>query len=130
MPELKILVADDHNEFRAEMVGFLRKLKGVEVVGEARDGLEALVLAGELNPDVVMMDISMPGMGGLEATREIKGRNPRTKVVFVTIHEEKTYQLLAEVLQAEGYLCKDKLTEELPKLLQKMARENNMREVI
>jgi DNA-binding NarL/FixJ family response regulator len=67
-----------------------------------------------------MIDISMPGVGGLEATRHIKEYRPDTKVVFVTIHEERTYQILADILQADGFVCKSSAKRDIPKVLRKI----------
>ena len=114
---LRILIADDHEGFREEVTHYLRMQKGVEVVGRADNGKEAVFQAGMLHPDLVLMDISMPLMSGLEAARQIKEHAPEIKVVFVTIHEEGTYQSLAKVLGVDGFICKTDLKRELPKML-------------
>jgi DNA-binding NarL/FixJ family response regulator len=114
---MTVLVVDDNDSYRGNLINFLQKQDDVQIIGQARDGLEAMSLTHTLNPDLVMMDISMPGVGGLEATSHIKERNPGTKVVFVTIHEERTYQILADILQADGFVCKSSAKRDIPKVL-------------
>jgi DNA-binding NarL/FixJ family response regulator len=80
---MRVLLVDDHALFREGMVSLLGT-RGIEVVGEASDGTEAVALTRELAPDVVLMDLTMPGMGGLEATRMIKAEHPEVRVVILT----------------------------------------------
>ncbi len=115
---LSVLVVDDNTTYRTGLAEYLQKQDGVRVIGQAKDGLEAISLALTLDPDLIFMDISMPGLGGLEATKRIKQQSKETKVVFVTIHEEKTYQVLAEMLQADGFICKSSVKQDLPKVLE------------
>lgn len=117
---MTVLVVDDNDSYRADLIDFLQKQEDVQIIGQARDGLEAMSLTHTLNPDLVMIDISMPGVGGLEATRHIKEYRPDTKVVFVTIHEERTYQILADILQADGFVCKSSAKRDIPKVLRKI----------
>jgi DNA-binding NarL/FixJ family response regulator len=114
------LVVDDNDSYRCNLVDFLQKQEDVQIVGQARDGLEAMSMTHSLHPDLVLIDISMPGVGGLEATRHIKEYRPDTKVVFVTIHEERTYQILADILHADGFVCKSSVKEDMPRVLKKM----------
>lgn len=118
MHPLSVLVVDDNTTYRTGLAEYLQKQDGVRVIGQAKDGLEAISLALTLDPDLIFMDISMPGLGGLEATKRIKQQSIKTKIVFVTIHEEKTYQVLAEMLQADGFICKSSVKQDLPKVLQ------------
>ena len=87
MPTLKVLLADDHEGFRRILSSFLRTQKGVEVVGEAADGREAVDQAERLHPDLIFMDLHMPNYDGIEATKAIKGRFPLTRVFIPSIVE-------------------------------------------
>jgi len=101
------LIADDHALVREGLRAVLEGEEGIEVVGEAADGLEALRACGELSPDLVLMDVRMPGMDGLEATRQIKARMPGVAVVMVTMHENPDYLLEAVRAGAAGYVLKE-----------------------
>src|SRR5258707_13680884 len=114
MDPLKILLADDNEEFRASLADYLNQQTGVAVVGQVGDGMGAIYSTHTLRPDLILMDITMPGMSGLEAARQIKVFAPSTKIVFVTIHEDKTYQALAEVLGVDGSVCKSSVNKDLP----------------
>lgn len=103
---IRILVADDHAILRAGITALLRLYPDLEIVGEAADGQEALGKAQALQPDVVVMDIGMPGMDGLAATREIAGACPNTKVLILTQHENREYVLPALKVGASGYVLK------------------------
>ena len=102
----RIIVADDHPLYRAALVEMLRKHSSFELIGEAADGQEVLELCRRLKPDLVLMDLSMPEMDGLEATRAIKGEFPHTVVLIITASEEPAH--LAEALKAgaAGYVLK------------------------
>ena len=117
MGPLRILIADDHEGFRDEVTNYLSHQEGVEVVGWAENGMEAVFQTHALQPNLVLMDITMPVMSGLEAARQIKQYAQEIRVVLVTIHEEGTYQSLAKVLGVDGFICKTDLKRELPKLL-------------
>ena len=119
MDAIRIVLADDNDEFRTELVDYLNKQSGLAVVAGADNGLEAVYLAHAHQPDVVLLDISMPGMSGLEAARQIKEYSSRIKIVFVTIHEEKTYHSLAHVIGVDGFVSKSNLKKDLLVLLQK-----------
>jgi DNA-binding NarL/FixJ family response regulator len=117
MIRIRILVADDHADFRRIMHDFLERLPNVTVVGEASDGVEAVEEVERLQPDVVLMDISMPRRNGLEATRIIKKRWPLTKVVVATMHDNPLYRQRAQEVQADGFFMKPQLKENLELML-------------
>jgi DNA-binding NarL/FixJ family response regulator len=105
---IRILLADDHKLIREALSRFLRSQEGLEVVGEAKDGVTAVELVEKLRPDIVIMDVSMPPvLSGLEATRWICGRWPDVKVIALSMHKNKQY--VAEMFKAgaRGYMLKD-----------------------
>jgi two-component system response regulator NreC len=101
--DTKVLLADDHAVLRDGLRMVLDAQSGISVVGEAGDGHQALAMAEELHPDVVIMDIAMPRMNGLEATRQIKRRFPGIKVVILTMHENQQY--LTQIVKAGATGC-------------------------
>ena len=107
MKQVHVLLADDHALFREGLVGIINNQPDMQVVGEANDGLEAFVKAQELKPDLILMDVQMPGMDGLEATRQIKQVLPETIIVMLTVRVDD--EMLFEALKngAQGYLLKD-----------------------
>ena len=101
------MIVDDHALVREGLRAVLEAEEGIEVVGEASDGREALRACAELSPDLVLMDVRMPGMDGLEATRQIKARMPGVAVVMVTMHDNPDYLLEAVRAGAAGYVLKE-----------------------
>lgn len=120
--DLQILVIDDNDEFRTELTEYIKHQPGVHVVGEGRDGREAISLAQTLQPDIILLDISMPGVGGIAAARKIKEESPHSKIVFITIHEEQTYHTLASMIGVDGFICKNNLKQELPPILKALGK--------
>jgi two-component system nitrate/nitrite response regulator NarL len=110
---ISVLVADDHTIVRRGLVSLLSLAEGIEVVGEAADGLSAFSLAMELDPDVVLMDISMPVLNGLEATRKIRKQNPSIRVLILSAHDSD--DLIVQTIRsgAQGYVLKNVSSEEL-----------------
>jgi DNA-binding NarL/FixJ family response regulator len=108
-----VLVADDHTIVRRGLVSLLSLAEGIEVVGEASDGRLAVDLTLKLEPDVVLMDISMPGLNGLEATRRIKKESPQVKVLVLSAHDNEDYVLQVMRSGANGYLLKNSSAEDL-----------------
>ena len=113
MDKIRILVVDDHAVLRDGIRALLGLHTDIEVVGEASEGKEAVGKAQELMPDVVIMDIAMPGMDGLEATRRIRKKNPKIKVLVLTQHDNKEYILSVIKAGASGYVPKRALGSEL-----------------
>lgn len=118
---MRVVLADDHPLFREGVVSLLRA-RDIEVVGEASDGAEAVELCRQLRPDVVLMDLTMPGVGGLEATRLIKAEMPQIKVVILTVSE--TDADLFETIRsgAHGYLVKNTSSAEFFDMLEALER--------
>ena len=113
MTPIRVLIADDHALVRAGIGALLRNIGGVEVVAEAGDGREALHLIGEHKPDVVLMDIAMPGLNGLEAVTRISREFPAVRVIILSMHASEEYVLHAMRAGASGYLLKGARTAEL-----------------
>ena len=110
---IRILLADDHKILRSGLRGLIEKQPRFEVVAEAANGRSAVKLSQKLTPDIAIMDISMPDLNGIEATRQIIGNSPRTKVIILSVHSEQRF--VAEVFKAgaSGYLLKDNSFDEL-----------------
>ena len=115
-----ILIVDDNAQLRA----FLREIVTVEsdlhVVGEAADGAEAMRLAQELRPDIMLLDLIMPGVNGLEVLRWIKAERPEIKVIIVTVHDEDAYRQAAEASGADAFLLKKTLVTVLLPTIQRL----------
>jgi len=118
----KILLADDHVMFRRGVRSLIQGMDNVEVVGEAGDGIELLRLLQKIQPHLVIMDISMPNLRGLEATREIKILNPGIKVLILSMHKEREYLYHALTAGAEGYLLKEDADGELISAIETLRR--------
>ncbi len=113
MSNIRILIADDHAIMREGVRALLEIHEDMEVIGEAGDGREAVAQVSELTPDVILLDISMPFMDGLEATRRIRKANPNTNVLILTQHEDKEYVLSAVKAGAAGCISKKAVSSEL-----------------
>ena len=106
MEPTRILIADDHAHFREGLSALLLSASDLEVVGQAADGEEAISLAAELQPDVVLMDLDMPGTGGIEATRRILNTSPHISILVISMHEDDDLVFAALQAGARGYLLK------------------------
>lgn len=119
---IRVLLADDHALFRAGVRMLLEHMEGVEVVGEVADGREAVRVCKALRPDVVLMDITMTGLNGLEATAQVAAECPRTRVIIVSMHLNEQYVMQAVRVGAAGYLLKDAASNDLEKAVRTVAR--------
>ncbi|SRR6266566_136810 len=119
---IRVLLADDHDILRQGLKLLLGLQPEIEIVGEARTGLEAVEMAQKLQPDVVVMDISMAGMDGLEACQRIRGQVPETQVLMLTMHESEEYFLQALRMGAAGYLVKKVAPTELHMAIRAVAK--------
>ena len=121
-PVTKILLADDHTIVRQGLKLIISSHADLQVIGEAANGREVLELAEKLKPDVILMDVAMPELNGIEATRRLREVSPRTKVLVLSMHKEAVY--VREILKAgaRGYILKDAIDTELISAIQSVAR--------
>jgi two-component system response regulator NreC len=119
---IKVLIADDHTIFRSGLNLLLSSESDIEVVGEAMDGPSAVELTRQLKPDVVLMDISMPGLNGFQATQQIKERIPEASVLVLTMHRSEEYFFQMLEAGASGYILKGAETTELMNAVRSVAR--------
>lgn len=122
MTKIRVLLADDHSLFREGLCGILNTLPDFEVVGEANDGLEVVVKARELTPDLIIMDVSMPGCNGVEATQKIKAELPETTIVMLTVSDDDEQLFEAIRSGAQGYLLKSIRSRDLINMLRGAVR--------
>jgi DNA-binding NarL/FixJ family response regulator len=118
---IRILIADDHAIVRTGLKLLLDHVADIEVVGEAADGREAVRLAGELRPSVVVMDIGMPLLNGLQAAAQVIRDNPGTGVIFLSMHTDESYVVKALDAGARGYLLKDTAVEYIERAIRAVA---------
>ncbi len=123
---IKILIADDHPVVREGLIAMLSREPDFKVVGEAKDGVEAVDRAKELNPDVVLMDLRMPGMDGVEAMRQIKEARPEVKFIILTTYSDDEYIFSGIQAGARAYLLKDAPREELFKAIRAVSRGESL----
>lgn len=117
MSKIKLILADDHSLIRAGFRTLLGKNEAFEIVGEATDGQDLVKMAHDIDHDVILTDITMPGQGGLDAMEKLKKDNPYFKFIVLTMHEEREYVLRAIKIGAQGYLLKNIENAELAKAI-------------
>ncbi len=122
MSNIKILLADDHGVVRKGLRFLLERQADMEVVGEAKDGREAVRLAEELNPTIVIMDIAMPLLNGIDATAQIIKRNPGIGVIILSMHADEGYLVRILTAGARGYLLKDSAETDVVRAVQTVAQ--------
>ena len=124
--QIRILLADDHPSFRHMLRAFLELNPNWEVCGEAADGLEAVTRTTELHPDIVLMDLNMPHLNGLEATRRIRSISPSTRILILTLHELSSLPEVAQDSGARGYVLKSEPFDVLTKAIEKVCTSENV----
>ncbi len=124
MSNIRIVLVDDHEMVRTGLKSLLETQPNFEIVGEASNGLEALAKVEELSPNVVVMDISMPVMDGLEATRQLAEKFPDCSVLTLTVHEDKQYFFQMLQAGAKGYITKEAAADELVAAIDSVAAGN------
>jgi len=118
---IRVLIADDHNLFRAGVRGLLKTFGGMEVTGEAMNGHEAVALAAEQRPDVLLMDVGMPGLNGIEAAERVRAATPTTRVIILSMHTGEEHVMRALKAGAAGYVLKDAQPDELERAVRQVA---------
>jgi DNA-binding NarL/FixJ family response regulator len=108
-----IILAEDHREFRRLLRQEIERGEDLIVIGEVEDGQELLELLEEVNPDLIILDISMPNLGGLEAAQRLKQSHPQVKILFLSMHKKKAYVQQARILGAAGYVLKEEMDQSL-----------------
>jgi len=119
---IRVMIVDDHNLVRAGFISLLKNLSGIQVVAEAGEGYEALRLIKEKKPDIVLLDISMPGLNGLEVADRVNKEFPEVRIIFLSMYLNEEYVMQAIRSGAAGYLLKDSKTEELELAVRSVAR--------
>lgn len=122
MSLIRILLADDHGVVRKGLRYLLQRSPQMQVVGEAADGREAVARADELAPDVIVMDIAMPQLNGIDATAQIVKRNPRIGVIILSMYSDETYLVRALTAGAKGYLLKDAAENDLIRAIEAVSQ--------
>ena len=126
MDRIKVLIVDDHRVVREGLSAILKSKENIQVLGEAQDGQEAVEKARSLLPDVILMDVSMPKMTGVEATRIIKREFPHIGIIALTMYEEQQYIFDLVRAGATGYLLKDSDSDQIVKAIQSVYRGDSL----
>ena len=126
MENIKVLIVDDHTVVRGGLVAMLGRQSDITVVGEAKNGLEAVEKSQELDPNIILMDLRMPEMDGVEAMRQIRVKNPDSKFIVLTTYDSDEYIFDAIEAGAKGYLLKDATREEIFEALRAVHRGESL----
>jgi DNA-binding NarL/FixJ family response regulator len=124
---MSVLLVDDNGEFLDSIARLLAEDSRMRIVGRASSGQEALEMTARLKPDVVFMDLAMPEMNGLQATRQLKEQSTPPHVVIMTCHGNKEYQVAASIAGADAFISKDDFYAHFPRLLDWLLRQRNPR---
>lgn len=121
---VKVLLCDDNDNFRQLLTQYIKAMPGVEVVGEAVDGVDVIDKTESLDPDLVLMDLSMPNQSGLDATKTIKEKWPEKSVIILTLYEDSVYKELADEFNADGFIAKSSIKNQLPGVIEEKVRNS------
>ena len=122
--KIKILLCDDNDNFRQLLLQYINSLPGVEIVGEAVDGVDVLEKTISLDPDLILMDLSMPNQSGLDATKTIKEKWPEKSVIILTLYEDSVYKELADEFNADGFIAKSSIKAQLPAVIEEILKSS------
>ncbi|WP_313758424.1 response regulator transcription factor [Tissierella sp.] len=122
---ISVIIADDHALIREGIKQILELEKDITVIGQAGNGEEAFIMAMELNPDIILLDINMPKLNGIEALKKFKDMGIKSKIIILTIHEDKEYILKTLKLGANGYMLKDSSADSLIRGIHSVAKGEN-----
>jgi DNA-binding NarL/FixJ family response regulator len=125
MAKIRVLLTDDHTLFRQGLRTLLAAEPDIEIVGEASNASEAITFAQELRPDVVLMDVGMPGLSSFEATRQIRKQRPETRVVFLSMYDDEDYLSESVEIGASGYILKESPADQLLSAIREVHRGGN-----
>lgn len=123
---IRVLIADDHHVVRRGLLFFLKTQKDIEVIGEAKNGLEAVELAEKLQPDIILMDLVMPEMDGIQATKRIKAKCPKIEILMLTSFSDRDHVVPAMEAGAAGYQLKDIEPDDLVQSIRQIMRGENI----
>lgn len=125
MKMIRVLIADDHHVVRRGLLFFLKTQKDIEVVGEAKNGIEAIALAESIQPDIILMDLVMPEMDGIQATKRIKAKLPQIQILMLTSFSDRDHVVPAMEAGAAGYQLKDIEPDELVLSIRRIMQGEN-----
>lgn len=125
MKPIRVLLIDDHTLIRAGITALLERMERIEVVGEAGDGREAMVMIKELRPDIVLLDLQIPGLSGFEVLRETTAKFPAVKVIVLSVHDAQEYALQTIQAGAAGYLPKSAASTDLERAINQVISGEN-----